>query len=249
MAEQIFDERAINAKVIFDGILNMIQGNSWSHMWYVYMLISMYFITIPLRAMITSMSVQGLKKLIYLLIIGHVLVTTLNDLTGLEIYKFMQFSVFIMYYLLGYYLCNSVIPIISIHKSAYRYVAYALLVISIIRYAAMFFSISMWGKISDFAYGGGILEFCQSVGLFVLLTGSFRDRPLKSKILYNISRCSFTIYLIHPFLINLLYKIIKVSPMNFPIVIGIGFISIVVFVASWLISNIMVKVPELNKIL
>ena len=68
----------------------------------------------------------------------------------------------------------------------------------------------------------------------------------------SISKCSFGIYLIHPFFINLLYKMMDVTPTNFPL-LGIGFaiplLWFLVFILSWGGTFIMLKVPGINRIL
>lgn len=48
--ELIFNGSPVSVLTVLQGYLNMLEGNSWSHMWYIYTIISLYLITVPLKA-------------------------------------------------------------------------------------------------------------------------------------------------------------------------------------------------------
>lgn len=60
---------------------------------------------------------------------------------------------------------------------------------------------------------------------------------------------SFAIYLIHPFWINLIFKAFKITPISFPIYIGIPVLFLVVLIMSLLSGAIVRKIPLIREIL
>lgn len=99
--------------------------------------------------------------------------------------------------------------------------------------------------------GDRIFTMIQALSVFCLFK-KYMDGVHVGKLAKSISRCSFGIYLIHPFFINLLYKMMNITPTNFPL-LGIGFaiplLWLLVFILSWGGTFIMLKVPVLNKLL
>ena len=62
--ELFFENRIINIKMIFQSILNTLQGKTWAHMWYIYMLIGLYIITPVLKIVIQKLDYNKLKLII-----------------------------------------------------------------------------------------------------------------------------------------------------------------------------------------
>jgi len=71
----------------------------------------------------------------------------------------------------------------------------------------------------------------------------------EGKWLKSISRCSFGIYLIHPFFVNIIYKVMHITPTSVPIVLGIILLFTIVFGAAWFSTWIITKIPGINKII
>lgn len=96
-----------------------------------------------------------------------------------------------------------------------------------------------------------IFTMIQAISVFCLFK-KYLSSVQVGKLAKSISRCSFGIYLIHPFFINVLYKMLDVTPTNFPI-IGIGFaiplLWLLVFILSWGGTFLMLKVKFLSKLL
>jgi len=246
--ELIFDGAPISIQTFLQGYLNMLERNSWSHMWYIYILISLYLITIPLKAMIRGITDREFDILALTLVVGNVFITTVNSIFGTQFYGYMQFGVFPMWFILGYYLVYRVIPKFQLKKSGAFFVI--LIVTSTLRYFFVLHGILGKGMVSPLWFGGGIPEFIQSVSLFILI--QLICDPESNQfpgILRNLCRCSFTIYLIHPVFVNIFYKVFDLTPQKFPICIGIALMFILIFGLSWLFANILIKIPALKKIL
>lgn len=107
------------------------------------------------------------------------------------------------------------------------------------------------GEGSALIPGDRIFTMIQALSVFCLFK-KYMDAVHVGKLAKSISRCSFGIYLIHPFFINLLYKMMNITPTNFPL-LGIGFaiplLWLLVFILSWGGTFIMLKVPGLKELL
>lgn len=107
------------------------------------------------------------------------------------------------------------------------------------------------GEGSSLILGDRIFTMIQALSVFCLFK-KYMDGVHVGKLAKSISRCSFGIYLIHPFFINLLYKMMNVTPTNFPL-LGIEFaiplLWLIVFLLSWGGTFIMLKVPGLKDLL
>lgn len=93
-----------NASIIVTGLINLISGNSWAHMWYVYMMIGLYIVTPICRHFVAHAGEAEWKYTIVGLFIVCILIPTINDYSGLTITQFLIRNPYIFYYLVGYYL-------------------------------------------------------------------------------------------------------------------------------------------------
>lgn len=246
--ELIFDGAPLSIQTFLQGYLNMLERNSWSHMWYIYILISLYLITIPLKAMIRGITDREFDILVLTLVIGNVFIATVNSIFGTQFYGYMQFGVYLMWYILGYYLAYRVIPKLELKESGALLVI--LIVTSMLRYFFVLQGVLKKGMISTIWFGEGIPEFIQSVSLFILIQLICNSESNRfPEILRNLCRCSFTIYLIHPVFANIFYKVLNLTPQTFSICIGIAIMFILILGLSWLFANILIRIPVLKKIL
>lgn len=244
MIELYVTERRISITLLFGGLVNMLQGKSWSHMWYLYMLIGLYLVTIPLRQVIQSSSRRQLEILLGILVAGNFIIQTVNVSFSLELENYMQWGHYITYYLLGYYL--SVVPLQSIPRMTGAIVFVA---VSAFRFGLDYLWITRFHEISGLAQEGRVLILSQAAALFLFARQNLSHKPL-NRISSNISRCSFTIYLIHPVFGNVFFKVIDFTPLSFPSrFLGILVITAVLFGLSWAVATVMIRIPYLKKVI
>lgn len=242
--ELFIKKKEIGCDLVFDGLLNTFQGNSWSHMWYIYMLIGLYLITIPMRQVVKYSSKKQIEILLFILVIGNFVIQTINTALSLELENYMQWNHYITYFLIGYYL--SIISVDNIPKMLSGII---FIIISFFRFFLDYFCISNFGEISDLAQNGRIFVLLQAMSIFVFAKQNLNFSKI-NPILSNISRCSFAIYLIHPIFGNIFFKLLNFTPLLFSSpLIGIIIISFIIFCLSWIFSNIMIKMPYINKII
>lgn len=122
---------------------------------------------------------------------------------------------------------------------------------SVIKIIIQYAAVMRCGEGSALILGDRIFTMIQALSVFCVFK-KYMDSIHVGRLAKSISRCSFGIYLIHPFFINLLYKMVDITPTNFPL-LGIGFaiplLWFIVFLLSWGGTFIMLKVPGINSLL
>ena len=239
--ELIFNDHSISFGQIGKAIINMVQGNSWVHLWYLYMLIGLYLIIPFFRTWIKHASDREIR---YFLLLNFVFNSVFVRLAhyGISSAFYIQIStIFPFYLVLGYYwgnyqrkISNKVIGI-----------AWAVCLISIY-VAASFFNI-----IFDAYNYNNII----TVAMVILIFLTFKNLPEIHRnghirvYINSCSRCSFGIYIVHMVFVNALYKFLKVNPYEYNILIFWVVISLIIFALSWMTSWILMKLPLFNKII
>ena len=186
------------------------------------------------------------------------LTATINIAFGTKIENYMLFTQYVTYVLLGYIIGGLHAEDNGREKKAIDNITnrggvqlglwlFASVIKIIIQYAA----VMRCGEGSALILGDRIFTMIQALSVFCLFK-KYMDSIHVGRLAKSISRCSFGIYLIHPFFINLLYKMVDITPTNFPL-LGIGFaiplLWFIVFLLSWGGTFIMLKVPGINSLL
>lgn len=247
--ELLFNRNPISISTLGKSILLTLQGKTWSHMWYIYALIGIYLILIPLSRGIQNLSLNELRIFVGTLIIGYCIINSISVCTGLSIINYMQLKNQILWFVLGYYV--TIEPCLS--KIRHKALCYSIAFVcgGIIKFSLMWFWIYKFGETMPFLNTLNLFDLIQAIGvfLFVKIFVDFRNLHQVSPVVASISRCSFAIYVIHPVFENLFYKVLGFTPLVMPIWIGIFVVSALIFVLSWLTSIILIRIPVLNRIL
>lgn len=241
LMELVFSGKRIDVLLPLKALLNVAEGKSWDHLWYIYTLIALYLVTPFFKIAINHISQKEFDILVYILMIGNFLIPYINFIFKLEIKNFMIIPEYATYYLIGYWIttkeniCKKKIIIPGIVATI------AMIIIEI-------HSISSNGVVFEANHSSkDLLTLIQSVSVFMFFKEFCFNKRI-GKLLDLICKCSFGIYIIHPFWINMLYKVIKFTPLTMNIGIGILVCFIVVFVLSFVTTLIMKRIPFINKI-
>lgn len=258
LLESIFERKTLEIEMIPNSVLLVLQQKSWSHLWYLYILIGIYLILIPLKKFIDNSRNREICIFTIILIIGNFVIPTINIAFGTKIENYMLFTQYVTYVLLGYIIGGlhaedngrekSVIDTVTNRGEIWLGLW---LFASIIKIIVQYANVMKFGEGSALILGDRIFTMIQALSVFCLFK-KYMDSVYVGNLAKSISRCSFGIYLIHPFFINELYKMMDITPTHFPF-LGIGFaiplLWILVFVLSWGGTFIMLKIPVLSKLL
>lgn len=226
-------------------LLRVVQMQSWDHLWYLYFLIGLYIMTPFTKAAIKQIEANELWYLILTLSVLNYIIPTINMITGLSISKFwIAANGYFVYYLVGYYVSIKDNLIIKNKKIVYAFGALSLLFMCI--WDA--YKIIVLGDYSRWLRDSNCLVPCVAIAVFVWTMEKDNISISQNKIALSISKCSLGIYLLHPFYINLIYKVFRFTPTSVPIVIGIIILYILVFALSWITTVILTRIPIVRKL-
>ena len=246
--ELVFTGYPISVLSVGRSILLTLQGKTWNHMWYVYALIGIYLVLIPLSRGLQSMSVAEIRCFTATLVVGHCFISSINASTSLSLETYMQFTNQIMWFVLGYYV--TVEPLFT--KIRRPLIFYSVFFVGgIVKLTLMWFWIHRFEQTMPFLTSLNWLDLVQAVSLFLLVKAysEMENHNKINSIVILISRCSFAIYVIHPVYGNIFYKVLGFTPLTMPLPIGIPVVTVSLFLLSWGTAMILVKLPIIGKIL
>lgn len=224
------------------------------HLWYLYMLIGLYLITPILRAFVKK---SNEKIVFYFIVLAaifqfaiplvNVLINEATQTSNLLLnfsnkFKMGYVGQYTAYYLLGWYLTN--VSIKKTYRSLLYILGFAGVLITILGTQLM---INDTNKIYNTFYSDiGINVMFYSIGVFVFLFHFYKDKKYKhfNKISAALSKLTFGVYLIHPYIIFILNKHFntRIAPlqllMDWAIAVAVSF----------LITFILSKIPLLKKL-
>lgn len=227
------------------------------HLWFLYMLVGLYMI-VPLLSII----VKNNRLTKYFLILALVFAFTLpglNDIIGQIVPRLSEVLTTVIskiqlnfvlgysgYFVLGFFLSRSQIS----RKT--EIIIYILGLLGVIFTIGATFGLSNWLNLPMGCFLGNLTlnTFIVSVAVFTFFKQHLNkpvNSPKTQNLIMFISKCTFGVYLIHPFFIEALNKFANINTLSFNPIISIPVISIVVFLASLMVSILFNKIPVLNK--
>lgn len=244
LMELIFNAKTFSVRFILKAIINTLEGKSWSHMWYIYLLIGLYLLTLPLRKIIANCTTREMKRIIIMLIVGNFLIPSINSVMGTEFETYMLVSEYITYYLVGYY--------ITADNFRFSTLKVLFVLVSSVGFLVISETISLLVAHKQFPLNHqtqNIFTFIMAISVFIFVKQICESKNvvLKSGV-RAICKYSFAIYLVHPFFINVIYKVIGFTPLSIPIFLGIIILDISVFALSFIAAVILKKIPVIKTI-
>lgn len=222
---------------------NLILGEVYSHLWYLYLVIGLYIITPILNKLVR---VLNKNEYIYMLIIGFCLTAGIQTLCYfskfdfyaiIEPYKVLNFNVMLFYYLLGYYLKKWDIP----YGKITLVVSVTLLIIMSILQNII--SVKK-GMPITFSGTSNVLAIFIVASLFSVLKN---NQKLKSKLIISkMGKLTLGVYLIHFIIEKTLLKFGINANMINPI-LGNILVTLIIAVISYLLCFIISKIPIIKK--
>lgn len=229
-------------KIISDAVINLLTGNCWGHMWYVYMLIGIYTITPIIKTFVNKVSDKVLIQILILFWIMTIIVPTIEFCSGIKISNLYTFGTpYVFYYMYGYSVKR-----IKIQTKWW-------MVLGIGAYIGILIVAGM-----DVSYTNTIMNYanvCESLVAMSIFSVSYaysqknKEQKGQGRIIYFFSKRSFCIYLVHAFFLNLLNKGLNMYPTDLPIVIGEIVYFAIALVGSLIAYEILSRIPFINKII
>lgn len=223
-------------------IFNVVEGQTWKHMWYLYMLIGLYLVLPILKATVKELKERQLDYLLIILFLFVCVLPTIQTYTGFKLgIRFPICSEYIFYLLIGYRFSkdphvNIKLPIMSITGFVLLYICFGYIVY--VKGYKEFIELSS-------SYKSPLLGF-YSILIFILFKNIPYSNNDLSKYGKMLSRDSFGIYVFHMLWVNIIYKVLKVNPIDLGYWSFIPILITVIFL-SWATTIIFRKIPYIGK--
>ena len=238
------EEYSINNTVELSSFTNilkrLITGDLWAHMWYIYLLISLYLITPILRNWVKQTSEKEQLFCLGVLYIFTILLNEISSIFNIEIAFTVPITTgFVFSYLLGNYLYNNELSS-KVKSSFYFLGVVSVLAIILLTYFEMFEYLIQYTS-----------TLCMIIAINVYII--FKDKEFSNKKVCNVicilGKCSLGIYLIHQLFINIIYKVIKFDLILKIPYLGIILYFLIIFIPSFVTIYLLKKIKIIDKYL
>lgn len=241
--DMIMNAEKMSITVFINAFYKIFTGTSWSHMWYLYLLIGLYVLLPFYRKIAAHSTAIEIKYLlgIYALFLSILPLTQLwNVNTGFYIHVS---TIYPFYLLAGYAIHKKIIPVSKwMAVSAVLLSTAGIVIFTFMRWK---YNIDIMEQLWRYS---SILVIMQSLGIFSLVerignAGKWR------KLFVEIDNCSFGIYLIHMMGVRLVLRYMGFNPYANHPVVAFTVLVFGIFLISYIITWILKKIPGFRKIL
>lgn len=235
-SELVVAERTFRIGMIPEAVKMTLTGNSWSHMWYLYLILFLYLITPLLKKVLRILPVWCVAVLMAFLFLGSSVAPFLNKVLDVNSIPVLpDGGVYFLYYLCGYFFARSE-GRVDRERNRNAGTGNVWLMAAAVLALGMVLSRTLAGFSIQMAYNYpftvllSVLLFAAgrnggwraaapaaspvagTPGVDISTAGEEQER-LKHRIPWQeAGALSFAVYLVHPVYVNLLYKFVKITP-------------------------------------
>ena len=236
LIQRVF-ENGISLHTFVYSFIDVLKGNLWAHMWYVYSIIGIYLVLPVLSAFVSN----NIKNLYILTLLCGIFNVVFKDISTIfDIGFTLPLSEYCFYVLMGATLCVMEEKILK-----------KLFVPSILTLILMMIGLAIGIFIFEIdikqSYTA-IYVAIMSVAVFVVCKRLFNNAKTDAFI-NSLAKCTWGIYLVHPFFIHLFHKLFNVSIERYNQLVAFPISCLVVFGISYFCVVILKKIPLINKII
>lgn len=231
--ELILAEKTFRFGMIGEGVLMVLTGKSWSHLWYLYLILVLYFLTPAIAWVLKRVPVWSVVAAECVLAVGSSVFPLLNQIwEGVHLPVLPDQAIYLCYYLLGYLLHME-----RGKKSLQKQYKGPALCIGVLVLGMILYRISDVRQIQmAYNYPPTVLLALSLMILGKMIYREGKDKctemkdDIPEKIILSLSQLSFGIYLIHPVFLNMFYKFLHVTPVEgnfavrFPLFFAVAFL-------------------------
>ena len=244
--ELIMQEKRFRPGLIWEGVIKVCRGQSWAHMWYLYLILLLYLLTPALKVLMEKCPRSLIYVIMAMIFVGGSILPFVKALPGGQenIPALPAESIYLFYYLCGGLSANRKRKKEGIEKQKHSAEAAAVLTIIWVM-GMMAFRIKFGGSVQrpyNYPFTAGL-----SLLIFELAGTGEGIWRRQEKYLKEAGGFCFTIYLVHPVFVNLLYKFFDITPLAFPVGISLPVFFLGIMAASVAAAWVLRKIPLLAK--
>lgn len=228
MIELYVKEGQLSFGMIGRGIEMVLRGQTWSHMWYLYLVLILYLLTPVIRFILRTVPDSVIFGLMGVIVFFCSIAVWLKKREVFpNIWALPEEGIYLFYYLCGYYfrifggrnpqlisakakkIIKELCPIVLIGIVLYNYIS---------RFAG-----NVWQRMA-YAYPVTVV-LALVLFAWVRLIGTQKDSKeveadetnKNTGFAVRFAKLTFTIYLIHPVFLNVYYKFLHITPLDYPL--------------------------------
>ena len=225
-SELVVAERTFRIRMIPEALKMTLMGHTWSHMWYLYLILFLYLITPLLKKVLRVLPVWGVVAMMAVIFLGSSVAPFLNKVLDVNSIPVLpDGGVYFLYYLCGYFFAVREVCVDRAESSGTsgkgmeagldtepakgRRIGNVWLIAAAVLMMGMILSRTLAGFSIQMAY-----NYPFTVLLAVLLFAAGWNGSIKKHRIpwQEVGALSFAVYLVHPVYVNLLYKFVKITP-------------------------------------
>lgn len=225
-SELVVAERTFRIRMIPEALKMTLMGHTWSHMWYLYLILFLYLITPLLKKVLQILPVWSVVAMMAVIFLGSSVAPFLNKVLDVNSIPVLpDCGVYFLYYLCGYLFAVREVGVDKAESSGTsgkgmetgdttepvrgKRIGNVWLMAAAVLMMGMILSRTLAGFSIQMAY-----NYPFTVLLAVLLfAAGWNGSIQKHRIPWQeAGALSFAVYLVHPVYVNLLYKFVKITP-------------------------------------
>ena len=206
------EEKTVSVSMIGNSLLMIAEGKASVLLWYLYALIGIYLIH-PVLNKIVELPKNTLYWLLSVLFVFNFALPFLASIADIEMAFYIPMGYTLFYVLIGYCVKNDHLPFLN-----YKWVRITGIVIPVI-------TIILSCKYRVFpkeliSYQSPLIALCSTCvfAVFMNIKGeknARHEREKRREIVWKVDRLCFGVYLIHPVVIQMLYRFLKMTPVRY----------------------------------
>lgn len=229
LLEEVYSTGTVNGLVVFAAVKNVITGKLWEHMWFVYAIIGIYLVMPVVHGFINRERKDSFI-LTAILFAFNILFPVFQK--WIPIGVDLPFGGYLFYVCFG-----GVIAKYGIRKREIIVISIASLM------SAAYLGVHYNGKIAESI---DLLAVCIMALAVFLIFEHMKIQP--SRLLLTLAKCSWGIYLLHPLIINVALKVLKLDFVSYMPYVKIPLLAICTFTLSFAITYLLRKIPFVSKL-
>ncbi len=233
--DDLMNEGGLSAATFTGAFRKLLEGKSWSHLWYLYLLIGLYLLLPAYRAIAAHISDREYRYLLAVLFVFLLIIPQLETAGFRTGFSIQISAVYTFYFFAGYAISSGKCRL-SAKAGAVLFVSGILLTAAASCLGAAYFPDSADALLSSYSFPTVAL---MAAGIFSLICG-MKDR--KTKIWDILDANSFGVYLIHLIFLRIILRYMSFDPFKYGAAAFAG-----VAVLAYLVSQILVWLLRLIK--
>lgn len=237
---RVYRAGALSPEMLWLSVRDVLRGDTWDHLWYVYTLIGVYLLTPLFRRFTAAASRREAAYVLAVLLIFTLAAGTVERLTGARVPVTVPAAFPAFYCLLGRYMADGL-------PRPLQSRAVCVLILALTSAASVLTAVFAPKTLWLFSSVESPFNALAAAAAFALFAGA-RVPARREERLWRLDRLCFGVYLIHPVFIHFSYRVLDLSPLSFRAYAPAELcfflaVTALAFFASWLMSLI----PPLKK--